>query len=201
MLACQLLFQISHFTLDNAKNNAVAMRELQSCLAKQHEISNFVNFDHRDNRIWCYAHIINICSSHIIASVTSTSKSYLGRLNVPFDDSETIDQHDDDASDDFNFEDEIEEQYLPDGYNKPAGPKSRSWVEGIRCDPLRHVKRVVRLLRSLDERRIAFCMLIQDGNDRGWFKRTDSQHTLIKVLLLEPLMDVKMRWDSVYLLL
>ena len=177
------------------------MRELQSCLAKRHKISNFVNFDHRDNRIRCYAHIINICSSHIIASVTSTSKSYLGRLNIPFDDSKTINQHDDDALDDFNFEDEIEEQYLPDGYNKPAGPKSRSWVEGIRCDPLRHVKRVVHLLRSSNECRMAFCMLIQDGNDHGWFKRTDSQHTLIKVLLLEPLMDVKTRWDSVYLLL
>ena len=179
--------------LDNAENNAVAMRELQSHLAKRHEISNFVNFDHWDNCIQCYAHIINICSSHIIASVTSTSKSYLGRLNIPFDDSETIDQHDDNASDDFNFEDEIEEQYLPDGYNKPAGPKSRSWVEGIRHDPLRCAKRVVHLLRSLDERRMAFRMLIQDSNDRGWFKHTDSQHTLIKVPLLEPLMDMKTR--------
>jgi len=199
---CQLSLQIGHFTLDNAENNAVAMKELQSRLAKRREISDFVNFDHRDNRIRCYAHIINICSSHIVASVTSTSKSYLGGLNVPFDDSETIDQHEDsDASDDGNFDEEIEEQHLPDGYDNLAGSKFTSWVEGIKRDPLKRAKRVVRLLRSSDERRTAFRTLIRDGNDRGWFKRADSRRTLIKVPLLEPLVDVKTRWDSVYLLL
>ena len=50
-LTCQLLLQIGHFTLDNTKNNAVAMKELQSRLAKRCEITDFVHFDHRENRI------------------------------------------------------------------------------------------------------------------------------------------------------
>jgi len=70
--------------LDNAKNNAVAMQELQSLLAK-HETAIGLDFDHLKHHIWCYAHIINICSSHIISSMTSVSEWYLSNLKVPAD--------------------------------------------------------------------------------------------------------------------
>src|SRR5258708_13107793 len=70
--------------LDNAENNAVAMQELQSLLAK-HEMAVRLDFDHLKHCIWCYAHIINICSSHIISSMTSVSKQYLSDLKVPAD--------------------------------------------------------------------------------------------------------------------
>jgi len=59
--------------LNNAKNNAVAMQELQSLLAKC-ETAVIVDFYHLNHHIWYFAHIINICTSHIISSMTSVSK-------------------------------------------------------------------------------------------------------------------------------
>jgi hypothetical protein len=47
------------------------MRELEALL-KLHD--DDIEFDHLNNRIRCYPHIINICSSHIIASSTRISK-------------------------------------------------------------------------------------------------------------------------------
>lgn len=59
------------------------------------------------NHVRCYAHTINICSSHIIASMTPTLSSYLSALKVPFnpanyairDDSDDGDSTDSDESD------------------------------------------------------------------------------------------------------
>jgi len=47
------------------------MRELERLL-KEREAH--IGFTHSENQIRCYAHIINICSRHIVASMTSTSK-------------------------------------------------------------------------------------------------------------------------------
>ncbi|KAN0111558.1 hypothetical protein V8E52_008389, partial [Russula decolorans] len=67
--------------LDNAENNATAMRELKALL-KLHD--DDIEFDHLNNRIRCYPHIINICSSHIIASSTHISKQFLETLKSEF---------------------------------------------------------------------------------------------------------------------
>src|SRR5712691_4249108 len=53
------------------------MRELE-VLLKRHDKT--IKFDHLNNRIRCYPHIINICSSHIIASSTRISKKFLETL-------------------------------------------------------------------------------------------------------------------------
>jgi len=58
------------------------MQSLQMLLDKC-EVGTKVNFNHLDNRVRCYAHIINICCLHIIASVTSIPKLYLSDLKVP----------------------------------------------------------------------------------------------------------------------
>ena len=58
------------------------MRELEALL-KRHD--NNIEFDHLNNRIRCYPHIINICSSHIIASSTRISKQYLEALKSESD--------------------------------------------------------------------------------------------------------------------
>ena len=70
-------------------------------------------------------------------------------------------------------------------------------------DPLKHARRVIRLLRSSDEHRIGFQKLIQDGNEGGLFTRKGSngKRSPITVPVLQLLRDVKTRWDSVYLML
>jgi hypothetical protein len=59
----------------------MAMRELEAQL-KLHD--DDIKFDHLNNRIRCYPHIINICSSHIIASSTRISKRFLETLKSEF---------------------------------------------------------------------------------------------------------------------
>jgi hypothetical protein len=70
--------------MDNAENNAVAMRELQELFEKEG-----IKFDHKDNRIGCYPHIINICVSHIVSSLTE----------VDAGDLDTDDSSDDESND------------------------------------------------------------------------------------------------------
>jgi hypothetical protein len=92
------------------------MQELQSLLAKR-EIAITVNFNHLNHCVWFYAHIINICSSHIIASVTSTSRSDL-RLPINLNYT-TRDDSDDELDDsDIDLNHEFDELELANIYNK-----------------------------------------------------------------------------------
>ncbi|KIL56504.1 hypothetical protein M378DRAFT_17024 [Amanita muscaria Koide BX008] len=50
--------------LNNAENNAAAIQELQHLL-NNHKNSH-IEFDHLNNHVGCYPHIINICSTHIL---------------------------------------------------------------------------------------------------------------------------------------
>ena len=175
------------------------MEELQRLLVKR-EIADVVNFDHLNNRVRCYAHIINICTSHVVSSFTSTSKSYLSGLNVPLDpDYATC--RDSDRDDEFNpSDDEFE---LPGCYSRQGNSRFKVWAEGIKCDPLRHARRVIRLLRSSGEHRQGFQKFIQDGNEHRWFTTKDSNGKRLAVVVpeLQLLRDVKTRWDSVYTML
>ena len=87
------------------------MQELQSLLAKR-RITDLVKFDHMKNRVRCYAHIINICSSHIIASFSSASELYLSPHKVPLDpdyappddpDDDKGSSHSDDKDEEYEF--------------------------------------------------------------------------------------------------
>ncbi|KAN0103884.1 Ribonuclease H-like domain containing protein [Russula decolorans] len=150
--------KIGHFTLDNAENNATAMRELEALL-KLHD--DDIEFDHLNNRIRCYPHIINICSSHIIASSTCISKRFLETLKSEF-----------------------------------AGDLVYSNIEGLKRDPIKRARRIVRIVRSSDQRKQAFKKVINTGNHSGWFRSHDNE--VIELPDLELLRDVKTRWDSVY---
>ncbi len=226
------------------------MRELQSRLVYRETVTK-IDFHASKNRVRCYAHIINICSSHIIASVTTTTKRYLSDLEVPLDsnfatcddsddgsddddsddgsdddddfddgsddddfDDGSHDDNSDDSSDDDDSDDELDDGdvnldrvvdklALAKGYDVKGDRKLRRWFTGIQRDPLSRARRVVRLLRSSDERREGFRGFIKDGNQHGWFvgKDEDNNRITIEVPQLELLRDVKTRWDSVYLML
>jgi hypothetical protein len=183
------------------------MEELQYLLAKC-RIGDMVSFDHLNNHIWCYAHIINICSSHIVASFTSTSNSYLAGLKVPLNSKYQIPDNNSDSNDklhhsddevgnkDYNFK-------LPSCYDCQGNSKFRAWAKGVKRDPLRRARRVIRLLRSSDKHRNGFQKFIQDGNVHGWFttKHSDGKRAVVVVPELQLLRDVKTRWDSVYMML
>src|SRR5713226_5838754 len=94
--------------LDNAENNAVAMQELQSLLAKR-EMAVRLDFNHLKHHVRCYAHIINICSSHIISSMTFVSERYLSDLKVPADTDRMFCAEDDDDLDDSDINSDADE--------------------------------------------------------------------------------------------
>jgi len=58
--------QCGHWTLDNAEMNVTFMKAFEDLICIQD-----VPFDHRDNCIMCFPHIINICSTHVIESFTN----------------------------------------------------------------------------------------------------------------------------------
>jgi len=57
------------------------MEALEVLLARR-GITDMVRFDPQRSRVRCYAHIINICSSHVISSFTSTPESYISQLKI-----------------------------------------------------------------------------------------------------------------------
>lgn len=106
------------------------------------------------------------------------------------------------AHDDFEDSDDESDDEAPvisnsNGDESPDDLNPEAWLVGISLDPLKHVRRLVRFLRSSDQRKEEFKQFIITGNAGKWFgeKETD------QVPVLEPLRDVKTRWDSVYLML
>jgi hypothetical protein len=179
------------------------MQELQSLLARR-EKAVAVDFDHLNHRVRCYAHIINICSSHIIASMTPTSKSYLSQLKVPISSSYvTRDNSDDESDDGDDLNPDYDTEELADCYADWGDSNLKRWFSGIKRDPLRRARRVIRFLRSSDQRKADFRAFIEDGNRRSWFsmKDSDGKRVALQVSTLELLRDVKTRWDSVFMML
>jgi hypothetical protein len=61
-----IMFQVGHWTLDNASNNATFMQELEILLHLRD-----INFYTDDQRIMCFPHIVNIWCQHVIKKFTN----------------------------------------------------------------------------------------------------------------------------------
>lgn len=167
-----------------------------------------IGFDSEDHRIRCYAHIINICSSHIVASTTPTSKSYLSELKVPIgSDHVVLDDSDDEAGsdddEDFDFDGGIKKPHLAKSFDDKGDPILKRWLSGIKRDPVRRARQLVNFLRASDQRKEGLRKAIQRGNKSNKFigKDDKGKPIVVKVPELELLKDVKTRWDSVYMML
>src|SRR5229473_286225 len=192
--------------LNNAENNTVAMQELQSLLAKC-EMAIRLNFNHLKHHVWYYTHIINICSSHIISSMTSVSEWYLSNLKIPADtDRMFCTENNDDLDNgdiDSDADEDIAKLQLDGCYDAHGDADLEEWFAGIKCDPLRHAHRVIRLLHSSDLHKQNFHEFIQSRNKQKWFTKLDDngKHVTVQICKLQLLRDVKTRWDSVYMML
>ena len=175
-------------------------------------------FNHLKNRIRCFPHIINICVSHVIASCTRVSKKHIKSIMSADDDdfSFNLKNHDDNDNDDDdnnnnnnNDDDDNDGDHRDRALRKvrnniPAlkfknselnrlNTEGWAWFSNMTCDPINRAHRVVRILRSSDQRKQAFKELIKSGNTLKLFN--------IEVPDLEPLHDVKTRWDSTYVMI
>jgi hypothetical protein len=81
--------------------------------------------------------------------------------------------------------------------------KFKEWSAGIKRDPLRRARKVIRLLRSSNQCKQSFKNCIRDGNERDWFTVKDDKgkRAVVRVPDLQLLRDVNMRRDSVYMML
>ena len=52
--------------LDNALNNGTMMEELKTMLTKRD-----ITFNAEDHRIICFAHVVDLCSRHVICAVSN----------------------------------------------------------------------------------------------------------------------------------
>ena len=196
------------------------MQVLESRLYQRNKKNGF---DHLDNRIRCYAHIINICSSHVIASMTATLESYLSSLKVPVgeshagyrdsdsgsDDGGSDDGSDDGDPDEGSDEDSDEDSYvddveLADSFNSQGDGELEEWFAAIRRDPLRRARKLINFLRSSSQRKEGLSDIIKEGNASNRFigpNESGSDLVVFKVPEVQLLKDVKTRWDSVFLML
>jgi hypothetical protein len=142
------------------------MRQLESLLTG-HETAVGVDFNALKHCVWCYAHIINICLSHVIASMTSVSKLYLSVLKVPFDSNWVFcdDSEDELDDDDIDPNCNVDDLELDGCYNGCGDPELIEWFAGLKHDPLKHARRVICLLRSSDQCREDFREFIKLGNE------------------------------------
>src|SRR5258707_11607200 len=186
------------------------MWELEALL-KRHD--NNIKFDHLNNWIRCYLHIINICLSHIIASSTHISKQYLEALKSKSDSDlvySNIEDNDDDDDNDndnggdvndnnahlFAQETDIPELTLNEEQLDIFDDEARALYTGLKHDPIKRAHRIVCIVHSSDQRKQVFKNVISTRNDSGWFRSHNNE--VIKLPHLEFLRDVKTRWDSVY---
>jgi len=59
------LLKVRHFTLDNASNNGTMMEELKTMLTERDIV-----FDAEDQKIMCFAHVVDLCSGHVIRAAS-----------------------------------------------------------------------------------------------------------------------------------
>ncbi len=171
--------------MDNAENNAVAMRELQDLFEKKG-----IKFDHKDNQIGCYPHIINICVSHIVSSLTEVGAGDL-------DTNDSSDDESDDGGYVGGYVGDAEREVIDSHQINTA--ELKRWFENVKRDPAKRARAVVRTVRSSGQRKEAFLALIKSGNHTGMFR--DEEGKPMKIKELQLLKDVKHRWDSLYLML
>ncbi|THH23039.1 hypothetical protein EUX98_g8138 [Antrodiella citrinella] len=168
--------KIGHFTTDSAANNLTMMEEMEKTLLDP-ERSPHLNFNHKHNRVPCFAHIVNICAQHTITSIEETQ----------FDEIEKkLDIEDVDI---------INESVEYDDY-----------AVAVSSGILARARALVTAIRASGQRKDAFRETIIDGNARGLFVESfydddgelKTRDTHVKVN--ELLKDVKTRWDSTYLM-
>jgi len=182
------------------------MERLEHLLQKREGVT--IGFHNKKNRVRCFAHIINICCSHIISSLSPKSST-----SNPVDSNDASDKSDCDTDtyssadeSDGSDDDDVPKYVKPDAqklYDDNGIPKLKTWSARIKTDPLGRARKMIRFLRGSDQRRQQFSDFIQNGNEHSWFYLRDERgiNVVTKVPNLQLLRDVKTRWVSVFMML
>ena len=180
------------------------MQELESLL-KSREKS--INFDEKNNHVQCFVHIINICSSHLINAMSNSNCAKVSETNDEIYESESEFDSDSESDivrdDESDTEEEEEDDEDDDDKRKLALGKVHPWSTALKCNPLKHAWKLIHFLQASNQRRGLLRMTIIDGNEHRWFflKSKKGIREQVNLPVVQLLKNVKMRWDSVYLML
>jgi hypothetical protein len=189
--------------MDNAKNNDTFISSLEDLLKDRVNMA----YNSSQHRIMCFPHIVHICVTHVVKQYYAGMSSREGKED--FDDDFEMDEPEDTGGailaaermeNDFDTDSGESDEALADiPEGPPCNELQQTYQEAFRRKPLDLVRRIVRAIRSSNQRWEFLKQLISDGNKSGRFK--DASGKTIKVPLLHLLLDVKTRWDSTYLMI
>ncbi len=182
------------------------MRELEALL-KWH--NHNIKFDYLNNCIYYYPHIINICSSYIIALSTHIFKQFLETLKSESDGNLVyfnINDNDDDDNNNnnnnnnnknkndshlFSWETDISKLVLDKKQVDILDDGVWALYTGLKHNPIKYTCRIVCIMCLLDQRKQVFKNVIKIKNHNGWFRSHDNE--VIKISDLKLLCNVKTR--------
>ena len=130
------------------------MRELKSLLKSREK---FINFDEKNNHIWCFTHIINICSSHLVNIMSNSNCAKVSETNDEIYKSESEFDSNSESdivrNDESDTEEEEEEEDDDDDKCKLTLGKVHPWSTALKHNPLKHARKLICFLRASDQRR------------------------------------------------
>ena len=141
--------------------------ELEKHKRKKHELGEckpekpktLTNFHHMKNCVRCFTHIINICSSHVVAAMCSSS----GDFSDPTDD--ICDYNYDSDYDSEPSKDDSDVESVDSDDNENNSPlDSYLWAKGLRHNPLKHAQRLIHFLQASDQHKKLLHTVIEEGN-------------------------------------
>lgn len=162
-----------NFTLDNASSNTTMLHELEKALK-----ARGVSWEAAESIIHCLSHNINLSSQRVIKSFMTMDEASANNS----DDDEGADDEDEDGGE---GEDEDEDEDSSEEDNIAGFSDRRA-----RHNPLVIARKIVRKLRSSPSRRDKFDLTMRRCVEDGLIEK-----------VLQPLLDVRTRWDSTYLML
>ena len=155
------------------------MKELQVLLVKH----DFM-FNHLNNCVMCYLHIINICTAHIVATSTQVSMKYLDSCGLDGDDNDDFGS----PSPHFQTRPKLNEEFIA---LQPS--EHQVWLKNLKCDPIKLVVDIIYPICALDARKQVFAGIIQ--------LCTKDDPKLHNALPLQLIQHVRTQWDLVYCML
>ena len=178
------------------------MKELQKLLEARE-----IPFDADDTRISCFPHVVNLATQCILKSLTNID---LAGETEDFGDDDSDDDvqgttashdgedSDEDGTDDDGASGDLKLPVDDDTNTKIPRKGATTYDNACKVDPINRCRKISRTVRSTGQRRDDFDELIMKGNLKGWFK-VDGE--TVQVPHLQLLLDVRMRWDSTFIMI
>ena len=121
------------------------MRELESLLKSREKT---INFDEKNNRVQCFAHIINICSSHLVNAMSNSNCAKVSETNDEIYKSESEFDSDSESNIVRNDESDTEEEEEEDDNDdddkrKLALGKVHPWSTALKRNPLKRARKLI----------------------------------------------------------